>query len=238
MKKYAMLSLMAALALGACDDADDLLGPNNSAEIRVVNASTGLPSVGLFRNGSQLVSGVGFQTASSCSNLRRVPSGSQTLEFRSTANPATVKSVTATFAAGQRYTVVLFGPANNLQAVVLQDEENPVAATENNNRIRFINATPTAGDIFWTTATDPITGNANVANLGSGASTSGANLYRNIADANVRFRLFNVGATTNPRGDYTINTTTSFPASRNTTIVFTDAATGGTTTGFQINNCA
>ena len=235
MKKYAMLSLMAVLALGACDDDDDSLGPSNSAEIRVVNASTGIPTVGLFRGGNQLVGGVGFQTASSCSNLQRVPAGSQTLEFRSTASPTTTKSVTANFVAGERYTVVLYGPANDLQAVVLLDEKTPVAATANNNRLRFINATATAGDIYWTTAAGTIGGTANVNDLGAGSSTTGANLYQNIANTNVRFRLTGAANTT-VRGDYTINTTTSFPASRNATIVFTDAATGSTTTGFQINN--
>ena len=237
MKKYAMLSLMAVLALGACDDDDDSLGPSNSAEIRVVNASPGIPSVGLFRGGDQLVGGVTFQNASSCSNLQRVPAGTQTLEFRATASPTTTKTVQANFVAGERYTVVLFGPTNNLQAYVLQDEKTPVAATANNNRLRFINATPTAGDIYWTTAAGTIGGTANVGNLASGASTTGASLYQNIANTNVRFRLTNVGSTT-ARGDYTINTTTNFPASRNATIVFTDAATGSTTTGFQINNCS
>ena len=238
MKKYAMLSLMAVLALGACDDDDDdSLGPSNSAEIRVVNASTGVPTVALFRGNNQLVGGVGFQTASSCSNLQRVPAGQQTLQFRATANPATTKDVTANFVAGERYTIVLWGPTNNLQVSVLQDEKTPVAASANNNRLRFINATATPGDIFWTTADGTITGTANVNDLAAGSSTTGTTMYQNIANTNVRFRL--TGATnTTVRGDYTINTTASFPASRNATIVFTDAATGSTTTGFQINNCS
>ena len=238
MKKYAMLSLFAVLALGACsDDNNNTLGPTNSAEIRVVNASTGLPSVGLFRNGNELVGGVGFQTASACTNLKRVPSGQQTLEFRSTTNPSTVKTVSANFAAGQRYTVVLYGPTNALQAVVVPDEQTPVNATANNNRLRFINATATAGDIFATTGTGNATGTPTIAGLGAGAGTSGATMYQNLANTLVRFRLYNTGTTSSPRGDYTINTTTSFPTSRNATIVFTDAATGQTATAFQINNC-
>ena len=242
MKKYAILSLMAVLALGACDDDDDdgdVLGPTNSAEIRIVNASAGVPSVSLRRGNSEILGGIAFQTASSCTNLKRVPSGSQTLEFRATANPSTTKSVTFNFVAGQRYTVVLYGPANNLQAVVLDDEPTAGTATANNNRLRFINAQTTAGDIFATTATGTITGTPTVNNLGAGSSTTGATMYQNIANTNVRFRLFNDNVTTgNPRGDYTINTTTNFPASRNATIVFTDAATGQTVTGFQINNCS
>jgi hypothetical protein len=238
MTKYALLSLLAVLALGACDDDDDSLGPSNSAEIRVVNASAGVPSVSLFRNGTQIVGGVGFQQSSSCSNLRRVPTGNQTLEFRATANPATTKTVSANFAAGQRYTVLLSGPSNNLQAVVLQDEQTPVNATANNNRIRFINATASAGDIYATTAAGAIAGNPTVANLAAGASTSGATIYQNIANTNVRFRLVNPATTTPVRGDYTINTGASYPASHVTTLIFTDAATGQTITGFQMNNCS
>lgn len=238
MTKYTMLSLVAVLALGACDDDDNSLGPSNSAEIRVVNASAGLPSVGLFRNGNQILGGVAFQVAASCSNLKRVPTGSQTLEFRSTPSPTTTKLVTATFAAGQRYTVVLYGPSNNLQAVVLADEQTPTNATAGNNRLRLINATMTAGDIFATTDAGAVAGTPTVADLGAGASTTGTTMYQNIVIANTRFRLFNTGTTTTARGDYTINTTTNFPGSRNATIVFTDAATGQTVTGFQINNCS
>lgn len=239
MKKYAMLSLVAALALGACSDDDDSLGPTNSAEVRVVNASNGVSSVGLFRGSSQLVGGVVFQTATSCGNLKRVPSGQQTLEFRSTASATTTKTVSFNFVAGQRYTVVLYGPSNNLQAVVLQDQATVTAAGANANRLRFINATLLAGDIYATTATGAIAGNPTVGNIAAGNSTSGATMYQEIANTNVRFRLFNTGTTTgNPRGDYTINTATSFPASRNSTIVFTDAAGASTVTGFQINACS
>ena len=241
MKKYAMLSMMLVLALGACDDDDnDTLGPSNSAEIRVVNASNGVASVGLFRGGSQLLGGVGFQTASSCDNLKRVPAGNQTLEFRSTASAATTKTVGPfNFVAGQRYVVVLYGPSNNLQATVLPEQSTVVTAGTNMNRLRFINAQTSAGDIFATTAAGTITGAPTVGNIAGGASTSGTTMYQDLPNTNVRFRLFNTGTTTgNPRGDYTINTATNFPTSRNSTIVFTDAATGGTTTGFQINSCS
>jgi hypothetical protein len=236
MKKYAMLSLMAVLALGACDDDDDSLGPNNSAEIRVVNASAGVPSVGLFRGGNQLVGGVIFQEASSCSNLQRVPAGQQTLEFRATANAATTKTVQANFVAGERYTVVLLGPANNLQAYVVQDQKTVTPATAGNNRVRFINATATAGDIFATPNMNAPTGTPTVANLAGGASTTGANLYQNITTANSIFRLYNTGTTATARGTWTFSNT-NLPDHRNATIVFTDAATGQNATGFQMNDC-
>ena len=240
MKKYAILSLMAVLALGACsDDDEDTLGPSNSAEIRVVNASNGVPSVGLFRGSSQLLGGVGFQTASSCDNIKRVPAGQQTLEFRSTASASVTKSVPFNFVAGQRYLVVLYGPSNNLSAVVLPEQSTTTTAGTNMNRLRFINATTTAGDIYATTAAGTITGTPTVGNLSGGGSTSGTTMYQDIANTNVRFRLFNTSTTTGtPRGDYTINTTNSFPTSRNAAIVFTDAVTAGGATAFQINACS
>jgi hypothetical protein len=234
------MSLMAVLALGACDDDDeDPLGPSNSAEVRVVNASAGVPSVNVFRGNDQIAGGVGFQSAQACSSIERVPSGNQTLQFRSTTNPAVTEDVGPfNFVAGQRYTVILYGPANNLQAAVIADEATPGTATTGNNRLRFINAQTTAGDIFATTPTGTITGNPTVANLGGGTGTTGTTMYRDIATGSTRFRLFNTGTTTgNPRGDYTLSTT-GFPTSRNATIVFTDAATGQTATGFQINNCS
>jgi hypothetical protein len=239
MKKYAILSLMAVLALGACDDDDDdSLGPSNSAEIRVVNASVGVPTASLYRGNDQLIGGVAFQSASSCDNLERIPSGQQTIEFRSTTDPNVRKSTPATFTAGQRYTVVLYGPANNLQIAVVPDQQTVTAASASNNRLRFINATTTAGDIFATaTATGNPTGAATVANLGGGTGTSGATQYREIPTTSGVFRLYNVGNTTTPRGTLTFSNT-GLPTSRNATIIFTDAATGGTTTALQMNECS
>lgn len=62
-------------------------------------------------------------------------------------------------------------------------------------------------------------------------------MYQSIANTNVRFRLFNTGTTATARGDYTWSAT-GLPASRNSTIVFTDAATQGGATAFRINNCS
>jgi hypothetical protein len=232
-----MLSLMAMIALGACGDDDDPVSSQEVAEVRVVNASPGTPSVTVAISNRTLVTDVAFQTASGCSSTLRVPAGNQIINFRASATSSTnVKAIPFSFVAGQRYTIVLFGPSNNLQAAVVPDEATPGTAGANANRLRFINATSTAtaADIFGTTATGTIGGTPQVANLASGAGTAGTTMYQDIANTNVRFRLFNTGTTATARGDFTLGT---FTNSRNATIVFTDAATTGGPTAFQVNSC-
>ena len=236
MKKYAILSLMAVLALGACDDDDDPAGTGGTAQVRVVNATTvsgtttnTYNSVGLFRGTTQVVGGVAASNASGCGTTYTVPAGSQTLHFRATGATAQVGTVTHNFVAGRRYTVVLYGTNNTVQAKVFEEETQQNAAA-NTRRVRFINASTnaTAGDVYATaTATTNPTGSATASNIGTGAQSG----YFNVANTNNAFRFYNTGTTTTARTSYTLNTT-GFPASNNTTVIFTD------TGAFQVNNCS
>ena len=109
--------------------------------------------------------------------------------------------------------------------------------------LRFINATGSAGDIYLTTPTGPISGAPTVQNLAAGSvsgfnssSAPGGIFVSTYPTANTRVRLFNVGATTgNPRADFTIG---SMGANRVGTVVLTPAPSGGSTTGFLVNSCA
>src|SRR5687768_3244898 len=158
MKKYAFLSLLAVLALGACDDDDDPTGNDNVAFVRVVNATTTTTgtantytAVNLYRGNTEVIAGVAAGTATTCTQFEEIPAGNQTLHFRTTASAAQVGSVQHNFVAGKRYTIVLMGHNNTtgLQAKVFEDENLTVPPT-GQRRIRFINASTAAGngDIF------------------------------------------------------------------------------------------
>lgn len=240
MKKYAFLSLLAVLALGACDDDDDPTGNTQTAQVRVVNATTAttgtnnFTSVSLFRGATgtnQVVGGVpaGVNTstvnASACSPTLTVPSGSQTLRFRATGGSTDAASVTHNFVAGRRYVVVLTGN-NNTGLAARVFEETAANATSGNRRIRFINASSTAGDIFATpTTTGTPTGTPTA--VAAGAASD----FVSVANANTGFRIFNTGTTTTARQSLTLNTT-NFPASGNAMVIFTEAG------AFQVNACS
>ena len=240
MKKYAFLSLLAVLALGACDDDDDPAGTGGTAQVRVVNATTATTgtntytSVSLFRGTStQVVGGVaagsssGTVNASACSPTLTVPAGSQTLNFRATGQTTNAASVTHNFVAGKRYLVVLTGNNNaGLNATVV--EETQENATSGNRRIRFFNASGTAGDIYATanTTTAP-TGTPTA----GGLAARGASSYTAVPTANTGFRIYNTNTTTTARQSLTLNTT-NFPASGNAWVFFTEAG------AFQVNACS
>jgi hypothetical protein len=235
MKRFPFLPLLALLALNACDDDDDPTGNDDVALVRIVNAApeAANASVNVFEGTDQLVSGVGFQTASACSNLIELEPGQHTLAFRRPASATVdIETETFTFAANETYTVVLYNSGNNLDAFVLQDDQ-PATATAGNNMVRIINATNTAGDVYVTTPAGTVSGTADISNLAAGAATT-SNTFRPFPTAETRFRLTGVGNTT-VRGDRELQ---NVPSSRMTTVVFTEVSSGGgTVNAVQFNPC-
>jgi hypothetical protein len=232
MKKFAMLSLMAVLALGACDDDDDPVTPAQNARIRIVNASTGNASVSAFHGNNAIATNVAFQGAGTCGTSMNVPAGNQTITFRSGPNTTSTQIATAqgTFQANRDYTIVLRGTGASTTATIFEDTR-PTTVTANNNAVRIINAQGTAGDVFVTAPAANPTGSPIA--LAAGAGTTNA-IYREFAVANTLARIYATGATTNPRGTFTL---ANVPANRMATVIFTDAATTGGATGFQLNAC-
>jgi hypothetical protein len=217
---YRSLILLAAsgLVLTACDN--DPNEPENTASVRFVNASV---------INSAVNATVGGSSVGACVN---VPAGTQSVGFSAASGGAAIGSGASTnFAAGQRYTVVLFG---NGTTQVYQDQFT--TPSSGNNAIRFINGTSTAADIYGTTATGTISGTPPVSNLAAFTATgsTGGTAFGSYANTNVRWRSFNVGTTTNARGDFTLS---NMPSNGVTTVVFTPSASAGGPTAFMVNPC-
>jgi len=248
MKKYAFLSLMAVLALGACDD-DDPTGNQGTAQVRVVNA-TSMPtgtgnnfaSINAFRgtgNGTQIGTAVAAGSGSACTTTAlTVPAGNQRISFRtqgSTTENAVINSYN--FVAGERYTIIFYGTNTSPRSMVIQDERTQTAATGTNRRVRIINATTNATnfDVYArTTETGfPAAGSAIATNIATGTTAqTGANMYFTVPTANNIYQIYNAGATTGAaRTSFTL-LPASVPTSGNVTIVFTDNG------AYAIPNCS
>jgi hypothetical protein len=231
MKKFAMLGVLAMLALGACDEDDDLTAPPTTARVRFVNAAPGAGAVSAFHGNVAIATGVAVGAANTCGNTMRLAAGPRTITLRAGTTPASaqVARVSHVFEADKDYTVVLYGPSTARTAVVLEDAA-PGTVAAANNAVRFINATTTAGDVFVTAAGATPSGTPIA--LTPGAATNP--LYREFPVTSTSARLFNTGTTEGTaRGSHTL---TNLPA-RIATVVFMDPATTGGATGFQFTPC-
>ena len=237
MKKFAVFSIMAVLALGACGD--EPTGTENMASVRIVNATSGtsFASVIALDGDAVIVSGVTAGNATVCTTNFTVPAGSRTINFRTTASGATnVESITHDFQANRKYLVILYGTNADVRAMVLDEETTPEAATTGNRRLRIINASinATAADAYArTTATGaPTAGSAIATNIASGtAASSGGSIYFMVPTANNIIQFFNTGVTTGTaRATHTVSTA-NFPPNGNTTIFLRETNT------FQMNGC-
>jgi hypothetical protein len=231
---------MAVLALGACDDDDDPSGPQGSAQVRIVNATTSAStaSLNVFRGNTSLTANVPAGNASACSANLTVPAGNQTLNVRRPAQTTNDEVITHNFLDDQRYTIVIYGTQADMRHIVIQDEATQGTGAATARRLRFVNASTnaTAGDVFArSTTTGNPTGAATVSNVASGATgTASGSAYIEVPNANTFFQLFNTGTgTTGGTVRSTVDLSNlTLPTSRNATVVFTDA-----TSGFAIPNC-
>jgi len=211
--------------------------PDEIANVRIVNASVTTGPITANNEGRTIQTNVAFQTSAlsgSCGTIER--GGDEEIEFVAAGTSNGLGSVKANFEAQKNYTAVFYS-ANN--AVVYLDQfSNPAT---NNNAIRFINATGTAGDIYLTTPSANITGSPTVSNLGqtqaSGTSvTAVGGTFAEYSNSLTRVRLFNVGQTTGtPRADFTINI---MPSNRVATVLLTSPPSGSSSpTAFMVGPC-
>jgi hypothetical protein len=235
----AALSLLSVLA--ACSDDSTTSPNNNTAMIRVVNASSSTTGLNATAGSTSLASGLNFQNTNAAASCVSIPAGTQSLNFTSGSSGTSTGSVNSyNFQAGQSYTVVYYGN-NNVQVY----PESYTAPTAGNYVARFINATANAGNIFVTTPGASIASNAtpNVSGLSSNSvsgssSTVTGGTFTSFATGSNMARMFGTTAnpsTATPTGSYTIGSMSSTGAQ---TVIFTSAnAANSNATAFQVNSC-
>jgi hypothetical protein len=232
------LSLVAACS----NDDNNLTNPNNTALVRIVNASSTTSGLNATSGSTSLSSGLNFQNTNMAASCVAIPVGTQNINFTSGSSSTNIGSVSNyNFQAGQAYTVVYYGN-NNVQVY----PETYTAPTSGNYAARFINATANAGNIFVTAPSASISGTAtpNVSGLASN-SVSGFNstsatggTFTNFGTGNNFVRMFGTTAnpsTATPSASYTIGSMSTTGAQ---TVIFTPAnAANGNANAFQVNSC-
>lgn len=220
----AVLALLSAATLAACDDDDD--DPtgtgNDNTTVRFFNATSGGLNLDIAEDGTVGTgnSNIAFGSASSCT---RVNNASHNLAVRTAGSTTSLPGFAPAFAAGGTYTILVSGTATTPVFTTLSDEFT--APTGTNAAVRIINATTAA-----TTAAGSYDIYVNPgATLGTPNATAiGRNAQSNYltvpaGQANT-IRLTNTGQTTAVQNI----SVPSLTAGTVTTIVVADAATGTT----------
>jgi hypothetical protein len=226
------LALLASLALSAaCNiDQNDRIPPG-PPRLRFVNAAAAASNVTVHLNDSPqsvVTGGLAYRTATD--NCSLVFDGTHKISFVQSGN--TIASVTAPFAIGTAYTVVLVSNGSTFRALALRDDEIVAAG---NNGLRLINATQTAGDVYVTApGSDPAPATKAAGNVGSLALSTEAPPYVVRSDTDIRIRLYDVGATSTDRADLTLAATL---VNRLSTVIFVDRTFGGDPGAFQLLTC-
>jgi hypothetical protein len=242
----ALGALCALSLLAACGSDKNSTGPNNNtALVRIVNASSSTSGLNATSGSTSLASGLNFQNTNAATSCMAIPAGNQTLNFTSgtsTSNIGTLSNYD--FEAGKAYTVVFFGN-NNVQVF----PESYTAPGSGNYAVRFINATNNAGNIYVTAPgfSIPSGAVANISNL-SGSQQSSVSGYNSLTNKGGTFTSFGTGnnfvrmfgtsdnpSTATPTGSYTISNMSTTGAQ---TVIFTSAnASNNNATAFQVNSC-
>jgi hypothetical protein len=148
------LTLLATLAVSACNNDDEVTAPATTADLRVVHASPDAPNVDVLVDNTAALTNVAYKAAST---YLQVPSGSRNLKVRATGTTTVVIDQTATLNDGSAYTVIATGRVASIAPLVLTDDQTSPAA--GNVRLRLVHASPAAGnvDIYVTAPTADIT---------------------------------------------------------------------------------
>jgi hypothetical protein len=183
------LALLAAIALGACDDSDTT-APVSTAQVRVVHASPDAPNVDVLVDGAAVLTNVPFKGSSSYLD---VPAGSRNLRVRAAGTSTVVIDQTAAVTAGKRYTVLATGRVASIAPLVLEDDL--AGPGPGNVKLRLVHASPAAGnvDIYVTAPGASIaTATPTVANV----PFRGASNYLEVAAGTYRVRITPAGSKT------------------------------------------
>lgn len=230
--RFARLAVLVALAVSAtaCDDDDPVQPDPDPALLRVVNAAD-VADVQLAIPGTTTPLAQDLDFRDFTQACVEVPAGQQTLTFSSSG----IELATTTFAfeENERYTAFLVASGPTRRAVIRPDDE--VASTDN-NALRLINATTTAGDIYVTAPGDtPAPSFLAGGNIGPLATGNDAPAYVHRSTQHTQVRLFDPGVTDGtPRADFAL---TGLPTSRLATVVFTEAGTPAGPTAFMVTPC-
>lgn len=225
-RRFTRFALVALFGLSAACDDDDPTGPEQqTAQLRIVNAAE-IADVQVRRVGTTTPLAQDLDFRGVTQTCVEVPAGEHAFVF--SAPGQEIATTAATFEPDGRYTAFLVASGGAQRAFIGSDNET---ASAGNNALRIVNATSAPGDVYVTApSTAPAPQFLAHGNTPPLATTNLVPAYVHRSTAHTQVRLFNTGATTNPRADIAL---TGLAANRLVSVVFTNTAP----TAFLVTPC-
>jgi Domain of unknown function (DUF4397) len=209
------LCLYILLSIGCGSDS----GGSETAQLRVLEAAAGFPSVNILVDGETVASNLGYGSATA---YLTVKSGSPHVQAVPVGGGSPVFDQTLSISSSAHQTLLLTGTSSSIHAVVLTD--GGTTATTGDGHVRVFNASNTMG------ASDAYIVNSGTSIIGVQPTTSGLAFgadtgYQLVAAGNYEVFLTVPGTNNVNLGTGPLN----IAASGNQTVVAFDAAAGGFT---------
>jgi hypothetical protein len=181
MQRFKFLSLMlaATAALGACsDDEGEGFNPSNDANIRVVNAATGAPTLDVLLDNNQIADNLAYGQGTSYTTVQ---GGTPDMVVGTDFSGESTELLTTPFpiTGGATYTVVIGGSAEGgvTPYVIPDDAAAPPTGQAKFRVLNFAASAPAAVDVFVTApGADLSTASPTFSAVGYGDPTSYATL--------------------------------------------------------------
>lgn len=217
----------AAFAVTGCDLETDF-GTSDPPAMRIVNASTSATMTVHLDGIAAPMATIAPNTATP--NCPLLAPGTHVVSFLE--NGQLRDEFTGGFDRNTKYVAVLATSGTTFRAFAIATDQ-AVAGTSNG--LTLINATTDAGDVYVTgVAEDPSAGTKVATDLAPAATSTSAPPFVVTPSSNLRVRLFDVGTTTNPRADITLQPLLD---QRLGVVVFTDRIIGTDPGALQVDPC-
>ena len=220
-------SLTAVVVVAVCDLSTDIETQEPPA-VRFVNASTS-SAVTVHLDGTPTPMATVASNAAT-PNCPLLAPGTHVISFLE--NGQLLDEFLNAYAREVKYVAIVTNSGTTFRAFGFATNQE-VAATSNG--LVLINATTAPGDVYATAVTDDPSAATKVAtNLSPAATTTSPPPFVITPSSNLRVRLFDVGATTNPRADMTLQ---PLLEQRVGVVVFTDRIVGTDPGALQVDPC-
>jgi hypothetical protein len=180
MRKLFSAALLGLVAIAACDDDDDGVGPAQEGRLRVVHAVSNVTATDVYVDGTQIKADLAYK---SVDPYRANDAGTRTVKVRKADAATDLVSINQTIQPNRDHTLIAYGTETQPKSISLTDDNTAPAAGK--AKLRVVHAAAVQGnvDVYAVADEDDLDdATAAATNLAPGAASAYITL-----DAGTRF---------------------------------------------------